>query len=268
VGGEFSEEAPRPIVPKNIFAASLTWMDVDEEEIARQLTLIEFDTFRKIRTSELLLQAWNRPKFKHRAPNVLSMIARFNAVSQWVGSQIVKQDKIRPRAKVMQKLILVADHLRKLNNFNTLMAFVAMFNTAAIFRLKHTKSELSPKATETLEELCKLMDTEGGSTVYRQTLENTLPPAIPYLGIFLTDLTFAEDGNPDTYMGLINFRKSRTLYSIISRIHGLQQKGYNLQPVYQIQSFLRDLAPRWSEKELYKRSLIIEPRSAERSTIE
>jgi hypothetical protein len=271
IGGtmyEYSEEAPRPVVPKNIFAVSLTWLDVDEEEIARQLTLIEFDTFRKIRTSELLLQAWNRPKFKHRAPNVLSMIARFNAVSQWVGCQIVRQDKVKTRARVMQKLILIADHLRKLNNFNTLMAFVAMFNTAAIFRLKHTKSELSPKSAEMLAELCTLMDTEGGSALYRKTLESTLPPAIPYLGIFLTDLTFAEDGNPDTHMGLINFRKSRTLYSIISRIHGLQQKGYNLHPVFQIQSFLRDPTPRWPEKELYKKSMIIEPRSAERSAIE
>jgi len=173
-------------------------MDVDEEELARQITLLEFDIFARIKvrkiflcrfiisvtlfrfesflyppqgltlfvsqSSELLGQSWNKPKTKHKSPNVLQMIARFNHLSLWVGTQIVLQEKIKPRAKVLAKLIAVADartqipaapsshskslfvqHLRKMNNYNSLMAFVAMFNNSAIFRLKHTLAELPQK---------------------------------------------------------------------------------------------------------------------------
>jgi hypothetical protein len=263
------EEAPRPNVPRNIFSPSLSWLDVDDEELARQLTLIEFDTFYRIQTSELLQQSWMKPKLKHRAPNVLAMIARFNNVSSWMGTVICMEDKVRNRARVMQKLIGVAEHLRKLNNFNTLMAFVAIFGNAAVHRLKHTKAELPPKSLETLDELATLMSSDDAFRSYRETLERTIGvPAIPYLGIFLTDLTFAEDGNADTHMGMINFRKSRSLYSIISRIQQLQQKGYNLNPVHQIQAFLRDPVPRLNDKEMFKKSGVIEPRGAERSQIE
>lgn len=263
------QEAPRPNVPKNIFSPTLSWLDIDEEELARQLTLIEFDTFYRIQTSELLQQSWIKPKLKHRAPNVIAMISRFNNVSNWMGTVIVMEDKIRNRVRVMQKLIGVAEHLRKLNNFNTLMAFVAIYGNAAIYRLKHTKAELPPKSIEIADELVALMSTDDASRKYRELLERTIGvPAIPFLGTFLTDLTFAEEGNSDTHMGMINFRKSRSLYSIISRIQQLQQKGYNLHPVHQIQTFLREVQPRMHEKELFKKSVVIEPRDAQRAQID
>ena len=41
---------------------------------------------------------------------------------------------------------------------------------------------------------------------------STIPtPAVPYIGVFLKDLTFICDGNPDYLMGgLINVHKRRT----------------------------------------------------------
>lgn len=40
---------PDPKIPKNIFSPTLSLDDVDEEEIARQLTLIDFQLYDRIR---------------------------------------------------------------------------------------------------------------------------------------------------------------------------------------------------------------------------
>ena len=81
----------------------------------------------------------------------------------------------------MTKFILIADHLRKLNNFNTLMAIIAIFNNSAIHRLRFTREELSPKVQETLNELTHLVDSEGNYARYKEALDSATPPCIPYL---------------------------------------------------------------------------------------
>lgn len=53
-------------------------------EIARQLTLIEFDIFEKIQPRECLKQAWNKENRQEKAPNIYAMIERTNRVVNWV----------------------------------------------------------------------------------------------------------------------------------------------------------------------------------------
>ena len=42
---------------------------------------------------------------------------------------------------------------------------------------------------------------------YRNHLHTLNPPCVPYVGVYLTDLTFLEDGNPDLIEGLISWSK-------------------------------------------------------------
>lgn len=270
----FSEKTPEPIVPRNIFSSKLTIHDIEEEEIARQLTLIEFDTYAAIKPSELLNQSWNKPKLKHRAQNVARMIDRFNQVSMWVATMIMKVAKVKPRARMMAKFIKIAEHLRDLNNYNSLMAIIAGLSFSSVFRLHWTREEMPAQPQKTMKELEQIMSSESSFKVYRQRLAASDPPCIPYLGVYLTDLTFMDE-NPDNItvetshgcVSLINFAKRKMVYNVISLIQQYQQKSYNLQPVHQIAQFLTKL-PAMDEQELYLLSLKREPRKSQRADIQ
>jgi hypothetical protein len=96
----------------------------------------------------LLQQAWNNPKLQHLSPNVLAFVGRFNVVSGWVSSMIVKVELLRNRVRMMTKIINIAKYLLALNNFSSLMAFIAGWNTASVIRLKWTMKDLPKKTIE------------------------------------------------------------------------------------------------------------------------
>lgn len=261
-----TEPPPEPKVPRNVFSPSLSLMDINDEELARQLTLMEFETFRAIRPSELLNQVWNKPKQRHRAPNVVKMIRRFNEISNWVATSIVGSEKIRQRVKVMTKFLRLADILRKMNNFNTMVAVVAGINASAVHRLKWTKEEVMKGIWPQFAECERLMSNEGSYKTYRGALFQARPPCLPYLGVYLTDLTFIEDGNPDYVNELINFSKRSLIYTVIAKIQQFQLLPYNFYPIHQIWEYIKRF-PSMEEAELYSTSLKIEPRKADRSEI-
>ena len=69
----------------------LSVFDFDPEEIARQLTIIDFSLFSKIKPAELLNQAWQKQKYKHRAHNILRLVERMNNLTLWVATTILSQ---------------------------------------------------------------------------------------------------------------------------------------------------------------------------------
>uniref|UniRef100_A0A6B2L5K5 Ras-GEF domain-containing protein n=1 Tax=Arcella intermedia TaxID=1963864 RepID=A0A6B2L5K5_9EUKA len=266
----FNKPPEPPIIPKGgkIFLPELDWMDLDPQEIARQLTLIEFEMLYKIKPSEFLNQSWNKPKLRHNAKNILDYIDYFNKFSMWCSTRIIFPQKIKQRVKAWVKLIQVADHCYQLKNFNSLTALLSSFMTAPVFRLKHTKAAIPQPETDKWNELAAIMDMEGGFSRYRKELENTTSACIPYFGLFLTDLTFTEDGNMDEYKGLINWTKRKLIGQILQKIKNYQSTGFNIQPIYQIQQIFRVLKHRRTEEEQYADSLLREPRKADRSQIE
>lgn len=108
------------------------------------------------------------------------------------------------------------------------------------------------------------MSPEGSYKNYRSALHNSNPPCIPYIGTYLSDLTFIDDGNKNTINGLINFSKRQLTYKVISEMQRYQQIGYYLKPVSDIQQILNEI-PSFDEKsfskKLYEISLQKEPRT-------
>lgn len=115
---------------------------------------------------------------------------------------------------------------------------------------------------KTFEELMVLMSPESNYTKLRTYLHKTIPPCIPYLGIYLSDLTFIEDGNPNNITeALINFDKRRRIASVIKEMKEYQQINYYFKDVPIIKGYLLAVGETiFDENTCYKISLQIEPR--------
>eukprot|EP01088_Endostelium_zonatum_P017527 TRINITY_DN51_c6_g1_i2.p1 TRINITY_DN51_c6_g1~~TRINITY_DN51_c6_g1_i2.p1 ORF type:complete len:672 (-),score=126.98 TRINITY_DN51_c6_g1_i2:112-2127(-) len=241
------------------------FLNAPDEAIARQLTLIDFSLFSRIEPAGLLNQSWNKAHLQYRSTNVLAMIARTNKVSFWVASMILFQEKWKERKKIWKKFIGVAEHLKKLNNFHTLMGIIAGLNSSSITRLKTTVAGLSAKSTQAFSRLEQLMHPQGSFRNYREYLHSQSLPCLPYLGTYLSDLTFMEDGNPDTVISptnghtLINFGKRQMVYYVIAEIQQYQSCHYDIKEAEPLYTFLQEL-PSFTDKQLYTLSQQREPK--------
>lgn len=93
----------------NQSTVQLKLSDIDPLEAARQLTLIEFDLFRKINPREFVGLSWMKEDKETRAPNIIRMVRWSNHVIQWLVTEIVSlKDNLKQRALMMEKIISIA----------------------------------------------------------------------------------------------------------------------------------------------------------------
>jgi hypothetical protein len=259
----FSSKPPKPDVPKKFDS----WVDVSALEIARQMTLIEEELFRNVRPRELIGLAWTKKDKEKRAPNLLKISARFNAVSDWVKSAIVSERDLKKRTKVFEKFVEIAVELGKLNNYNAAMEITSALESASIFRLKKTKAKVSAKLTAKYDELHASLSRAQNYKALREAIHASNPPVIPYFGMYQSDLTFIEEGNPDmlkdTEPPLINFHKRRLVAQVlVDEVQQYQQAPYNLQKVPVLREKLEQALVEniLNDNQCYAMSLEIEPR--------
>ncbi|PRP83686.1 hypothetical protein PROFUN_03841 [Planoprotostelium fungivorum] len=261
------DKIPEPKIPwKTIFSPALTIWDCDDEEIARQLSIIEFNIFSSIQASELMNQAWTKPRLRHKAPNIIKMTERSNLISNWVAFTILSQEKIRKRVKAVTRFIRIAEFTAGMNNFSTAMAIVSGgLGCTAVHKLKYTWAELPNQQSRTFQELSeKLTD----PLAYRNMLNAADQPCIPFLGLFLRDLVYIDE-NPDTIDDLINVNKRKQIYDIIEKVTRYQNQGYSFVEIPQIAQML-DSKRMYivTEEEMNRMSDRCEPRNADRNSIQ
>jgi hypothetical protein len=234
-------------------------MDLNAEEIARQLTLIEWDIWVKIQPWECLGLSWTKKNKETAAPNVLALINRFNVVSGWVATVICTLESPKKRTKAIGKFLEVAGHLMTMGNVNAVMEVVSGLGRGAVFRLKQTWEGLTSQQRKTYEEVKKLTDRSLSYANLRAAVKKLNPPCIPYLGMYLTDLTFIEEGNKDFLNNLINWNKRHLISETIRQIRQYQLQAYVFTPVPWLQTNLREVTV-LTEDELYELSEWLEVR--------
>jgi len=261
----FDTLPPPPVLPRTPSMLTFSSEDWEPIEIARQLTIIEHDMYREIAPKELLSLSWQHNDKDKKSPNLLRMIHRFNEVSNWAQWQIVSEPNVKKRAAVIRKLIKVTEELKKLNNLNAVFVFVSALRSAPVNRLKKTWEEVPKALQKQAEEFDAVTSTASSFAAYRLELHNANPPCIPYMGVYLSDLTFIEEGNPDFLEnGYINFFKRRMVAEVIKEIQQYQQTPYNLTPVPALQKYLTN-HKMVDSNDMFLRSLASEPRTAQSS---
>jgi len=222
-----------------------TLFSYSDEEIARQICLVDSQVFSAINASEFFHCAWSNKETAHRSPNLRKMTARFNRLGYWVSMHIVLQDRLRLRTVAVARFVQIAKCLRSMGNYNSVMGILAGLGTSAIHRLKHTWEALDQSVRQDFEELRDLMKTERSYGDYRQELQQAPPPKIPYMGVYMSDLVFLEDGNEDVLDDQINFHKRSLMWKTLQEIILFQSTPYR----YPL-----------PERDLYALSLLCEPR--------
>ncbi|XP_058060108.1 ras-specific guanine nucleotide-releasing factor 1-like [Anopheles bellator] len=232
-------------------------------EIAEQMTYLDHQIFLAIRSEEFLGQAWMKSDKKSRAEHIILMTKRFNDGSRLVCSEIVTRSNMAARVAAIEKWTAVADICRCLHNFNGVLQICAAFTNAAIYRLKKTWDKVPRTIKSTITKLQAVVCSDGRFRVMREALHRCDPPCIPYLGMYLTDLSFIEEGTPDfTPDGLLNFSKMRMIAHVIREIRHFQQTPYKIDHIPKVTSYLLDTSLLLDDDELYHKSLQIEPRSS------
>jgi len=146
------------------------------------------------------------------------------------------------------------------------MEISAGLNISSVSRLKFTWKSLPPKYRTLFEQLVKLTGSDRNFDYYRQVVAKCSYPILPYLGMFLRDLTFIEVGNK-TYEGnLVNFRKMRMVANQIKEIQKYQQHSYHFERVPVIQDYLTRGMVCLNERALHKLSKLIEPKAGSSDT--
>eukprot|EP01128_Nolandella_sp_AFSM9_P001559 TRINITY_DN1175_c0_g1_i1.p1 TRINITY_DN1175_c0_g1~~TRINITY_DN1175_c0_g1_i1.p1 ORF type:complete len:844 (-),score=218.24 TRINITY_DN1175_c0_g1_i1:59-2443(-) len=235
--------APRPHASKALlkaqtFPTSVTILDLDPVEIARQLTLAFFDLFLLIRGKELLNKNFDKPD---KAPNLFAFSKFFNHVTDWIGTQVLSFPTPKQRARVIEIFIAVCDKFVELKNYCGIFAVVSSLCHFAIDRLHETWRLLPKREKEKWDLLQDFATPMGNFKNMRVIAENAQPPTIPPLALLVKDLTFIEDGNEDysdSKKKIINVEKVFMLGKIVQRVKHIQAVRYQLAYVECLQDLL------------------------------
>ena len=229
-------------------------------EVARQLTLVDYEIFSSIRATECLKKAWTKKDRRDaEAPHIWRMIQRFEHLTEWIATQIVRQRSMEDRVLVYEWAVELAAELHTLDNFHGSYAVFTALSSAAVSRLKQTRALLSPKRQQTLDDLRALFKTDRSSETLRRAMNAAVSPCIPHLGIFLSDLCVIDEF--DSKAGEhINFRKCRKIAGIIERLLAYQAKPYRLRPVKAMTDHMRSLPGRLPRRETIQLSRKHEPK--------
>ena len=275
-----NDQVPAPVVTRSKLAslrnpkAQLSILDFDPMELARQMTLIENKLFCSIRPDELLGLEWTK-KTGSRAVNVRAMSTLSTDLTNLVADTILQLEEPKKRAVVIKQWVKICMKCLELANYDSLMAIVCSLNSSMVLRLKKTWDLVSAKTKARLDELKTVVDVSKNYAVLRSKLQNHVAPCIPFVGIYLTDLTFVDVGNQTTRQlpgaegtdgkSVINFDKHTKTAKIIGQLQGFQVP-YKLQPVPEMQEWMEAQIQRVRNSEqanvqtFYRRSLLLEPR--------
>jgi hypothetical protein len=156
--------------------------DWDSEEIAKQITLIDFKLFKNVHQKELFGKNWSLSdkKLKMEKAKYITLLSdRFNDVSYWVVTEILKCEDINVRAKAISYFLEVANYLYKISNFHGLNSIVSACQSDSIFRLKKTWALVKEEDRNTLKSYSELL--QHPYTNLMKKLEQTPPPCIPFM---------------------------------------------------------------------------------------
>ncbi|KAI9314618.1 ras guanine nucleotide exchange factor domain-containing protein [Dichotomocladium elegans] len=181
--------------------------------VAYQLTLIDSSIFRAIQPEALL--SHRPPKQSH--PSVVASTDFFNYLTRIIEHAVLTQPDASGRAQHINFWVKVGCRCHELRNFQTLKAIVSALGTPPVQRLKRSWAFVPKKAIGRLEGLQEIMSEANNYGHYRERIAQQPldEPAVPFLGVFMHDLTYlhACERKTDDVIALFQRFQSHPSYS-------------------------------------------------------
>jgi len=254
--------------------SSLDPLQIQPEDLASQLTLLDLPVFCAIQPEELSSCKWNKKNKREIAPNIVAFITRFNHVSFWTVQEILRHEDLRSRTDTLAHFIKVAKRLHELNNLNSEFAVISALQSAAIYRLSKTWAGLSRHTRQSFDRLADLFSDRDNWARLRDHMNSIAlkhAPCIPYLGLYLTDLMMVDIAHPSSG-GIDSDHRQFKMNNILRLLSELQQSSYeNLSVISTIQEYLSDVRyidelQKFLEDDQFKLSERLEPNSPQPSS--
>lgn len=112
--------------------------DVDPDDLANELTAIDAELFLRIHEAEMVGCMWLKEDRNYRAPNVVSAIDFFKKVAGMVTKEVLLPSRSTERASVIKYFLKVAEALKEMKNYHSLLAVLAGLQSPAVYRLRDT----------------------------------------------------------------------------------------------------------------------------------
>eukprot|EP01119_Soliformovum_irregulare_P015944 TRINITY_DN4565_c0_g2_i1.p1 TRINITY_DN4565_c0_g2~~TRINITY_DN4565_c0_g2_i1.p1 ORF type:complete len:499 (+),score=161.19 TRINITY_DN4565_c0_g2_i1:1935-3431(+) len=255
---EGMEEIPKKISKStrflNIFKRKSQLENFDAVSTAHQLTLMVFNRFKMIKPLELHAQSWSKENKAVTSPNVVALVDHFNRIANLFTYEIVSQFNLKKRIQVVKHVISIGWAAYNYRDYETTFTVVLSLSQFIISRLSDTWKGLPATFRQQWEILEQFCDHKDNYKNYRSQLRKHIN-MMPYMGLFLKDLTNIDENDTITAMGAINFFKMRKVAQVISTIQRAQQSIFNFQKNLKISSFIQFEVPTCDENELWEMSL-------------
>jgi len=193
--------------------------DIGLVRLHQQFCLVEYSTYDAIEPRELLVN-WESPRTAHLAPNLRTMVRRFNAITNWATSLVLQAASSDIRTQVVDMLLQLSDYMRQSNNFQVLNAILAGMSKSLVAPTVNSVLAKRPERRHKFQELMELMESGG----WVKLMKACNPPFIPFFGKFQSDLVHIDDSMRDIQPdGQIVVTKQMLLHRTISEM--LRGKG-------------------------------------------
>ncbi|KAF8571601.1 hypothetical protein P879_00911 [Paragonimus westermani] len=181
-----SSRVYRPLPPEDDNISGLTY-DVAIADITKTGP----DAF-----AEFSSLKWNGKEKHLYAPNIVASTRWFNQINFWVQKEILKYSQLHKRTELLSFFIKLAKKLVDHNNLYSAMSVISALQVECIYRLRHTWNGLNNKDRTTYRRLEELFSQEDNCRRQREFINSISIPGIPYLGLYLSDLTYTNVAHP------------------------------------------------------------------------
>ncbi|KAL7712604.1 Ras guanine nucleotide exchange factor [Entamoeba marina] len=263
VGKQISNEATSPILKLDRSDKYINVLQFHPMEFAHQITLYQSELFCSISPSEFLNNAWMSKEKERIAPKLIRLIHFSQKIFNFVQTSILVEKRVAYRALLIHYFLVVADHMRKINNFEGMKAIFAGLQSSSIFRLKDSWDSITDEDHQIHQNLVDLCDQNKNFIKLREAIKIAVPPCLPFIGSTLTDLVFTTDGNKSGDNVMINWFKVRSIGNLIKEILIKQSTPYKFQSYPNFVNFFSEAPVLEDENDLHNLSMNLEKKRGE-----